>query len=52
METRLANRTVAVDLPSVLKATECDTAGQVAGVRSRIERFLDENNVSMMGGWT
>ncbi|WP_255784564.1 hypothetical protein [Mycobacteroides abscessus] len=52
METRPTRERRVVDLASILSATDSDTPAQTAAVRSRIERFLDENNVSMMGGWT
>ena len=40
------------DLGAVLDAIQGDPDEQAAQIRSRTEKFLGAENVSMMGGWT
>ena len=36
----------------MLEAVERDDEGQIASVQERVHKFLNDANVSMMGGWT
>jgi hypothetical protein len=40
------------DLGAVLDAIQGDPDEQATQIRSRTEKFLGAENVSMMGGWT
>jgi hypothetical protein len=52
MSTGTRSPAEADDLNSALDKIKSDGQEQITATQKRLKEFLDDNNVSMMGGWT